>query len=104
MSLKAMEDLAGVEDRLRRQKADAQNAAKLAAAKAREDGEQLVAEAVRQAEAETAKLERATDEKAKAAASELARSSETERGALRSQAKKREEEAVSFVVERIVNG
>ena len=42
--------------------------------------------------------------KAMAAAETLAGKSEKERSTLRAKAKKREEEAVSFVVERIVNG
>ena len=104
MSLQAMETLASVEQRLRQQRSDAQAAAKQALADAREKGEGLVAEAVRKAGGEVSALIGRTEEAAKQDARELADKSRSERDALRAKAKKREEEAVSFVVERIVNG
>ena len=103
MSLQAMETLASVEEKLRQRRIDAQAAAKQAAADAREKGEQMVADAVSKANGETAVLLRETEEAAKAAAEKLAGKRKSDRDRLRSQARKREEEAVSFVVERIVN-
>ena len=104
MSLETMETLTAAEERLRQRRAEAQAAAKQAAADARESGERMIAEAVGRAGAEIGELARQTEEKAKAAAQTLATGSEADRGKLRSQAKERKEEAVSFVVERIVNG
>ena len=104
MSLETMETLAATEERLRQRRAEAQAAAKQAAADARETGEGMIAEAVSRAGAEIGKLARQTEEKAQAAAQSLASGSEADRSKLRAQAKQREEEAVSFVVERIVNG
>ena len=104
MSSNVMETLAAVEDRLKKQRTDAQNAAKQAAADAREEGERKIADAMQRAERELGALMRETDEKAKAAAASLAGESEEHRDGLRAQAKQREEEAVSFVIERIVNG
>ena len=104
MSLETMETLAATEERLRQRRAEAQAAAKQAAADARETGESLIAKAVERAGAEIGELARQTEEKAQTAAQNLAAGSEASRGNLRAQAKQREEEAVSFVVERIVNG
>ena len=64
----------------------------------------MIAEAVGLAGAEIGELARQTEEKARSAAQTLAGDSEADRGKLRNQAKERKEEAVSFVVERIVNG
>lgn len=103
MSLEAMETLASVEDRLRKQKAAAAAAVKQAAADAKVQGEAIIAEARQRAQEEIAALTRETDETAKAAARTLADQSEREREALRAKAKAREDEAVAFVVERIVS-
>ena len=104
MSLETMETLTATEERLRQRRAEAQAAAKQAAADARDTGERMIAEAVSRAGAEVGELARQTEEKAQAAARALAGGSEADRGKLRAQAKERKEEAVSFVVERIVNG
>ena len=104
MSLETMETLTAAEERLRQRRAEAQAAAKQAAADARETGERMIAEAVGRAGAEVGELARQTEEKAQAAAQTLAAGSETNRDKLRAQAEQRKEEAVSFVVERIVNG
>ena len=104
MSLEAMETLTSVEDRLRKQKADAAAAVKQAAVDARAQGEAIIAEARQKAQEEIAGLTRETDEKAKALARELAEANDRDRAALQAKAKTKEEEAVSFVVERIVNG
>lgn len=104
MSLEAMETLASVEERLKQKKADAAAKAKQAVADAREQGERMIADALKKAGEEVAALTRETDEKSAAAASVLAGEGATDRETLRTQANAREEEAVSFVVERIVNG
>ena len=66
-------------------------------------GEAIIAEARQRAQEEIAGLTRETDEAGKAAAQTLADQSEREREALRAGAKAKEEEAISFVVERIVS-
>lgn len=104
MSLEAMETLASVEERLKQRKADAAAKAKQSVADAREQGERLIAEALGKAASEIAALQAETDEKAKSAADALRGEGAAGRESLRTQAKQREEEAVSFVVERIVNG
>lgn len=104
MSLEAMETLSAVEERLKKQKADAQAAARTEAAKVREQGEQLLAQARRKADDEIAELQRQTDGKAKEAADKLSAASRDDREALRARAQTKEEEAISFIVERIVNG
>ena len=104
MSSNVMGTLAEVEERLRKQRADAAAAAKQAAASAREQGEQEVADAVKRAGREVSELISAAEARARKAADTLANGSAAERERLRDKAKKREEEAVSFVVERIVNG
>ena len=104
MSLEAMETLSAVEERLKKQKADAQTAARTEAAKAREDGEQLLTQARKKADDEIAELLRQTDGKAKEAADKLSAESRDDRENLRARAQTKEEEAISFVVERIVNG
>lgn len=104
MSLEAMETLSAVEERLKKQKADAIAAARTEAANAREKGEQLLTEARRKADGEIAELLRQTDGKAKEAADQLSAESRDDREALRARAQTKEEEAISFVVERIVNG
>ena len=104
MSLEAMETLAAVEERLKKQRADAAAAAKQAVLDAQNRGESLIAEARKKANDEISVLRGKTDTKAQAEAKELAEQSKRSRETLRAQAKKKEEEAVSFVVERIVNG
>ena len=104
MSLEAMETLSAVEERLKKQKADAAAAARTEAARAREQGEQLLAQARKKADDEIAELQRQTDGKAKEAADKLSAASRDDREALRQRAQTKEEEAISFIVERIVNG
>ena len=103
VSLEAMETLAAAEEKGRRMRADAAAAAKQSIADAREAGEQMIAEAVKKSTEEIAALARQTDEKAKADALELAGSNENRKAVLRAKAESRAEQAVSLIVERIVN-
>ena len=104
MSLEAMETLAASEERVRRMRADAAAAAKQSVADARESGEKLIAEAIRKASEEIDTLARESDEKAKADALELAGSNENRKAVMRARAESRAKQAVSLIVERIVNG
>ena len=103
MSREAMETLAASEEQVRRMRADAAAAAKQSIADARENGERLIAEAVRKAAEEVGELGRQADEKAKAEAMELAGSNENRKAVMRAKAESRAQEAVDLIVERIVN-
>ena len=103
MSLEAMETLAAAEEQVRRMRADAAAAAKQRVADAREAGEQMIADAIKKSSEEVAELARQSDEKAKADAVELAGSNENRKAVLRAKAESRAEQAVSLIVERIVN-
>ena len=103
MSLEAMETLAAAEEKVRRMRADAAAAAKQRIADARESGEKLIAEAIKRSAEEIDALARQSDEKAKAEAMELAGNNENRKAVLRAKAESRAEQAVSLIVERIVN-
>jgi vacuolar-type H+-ATPase subunit H len=98
-----METLAAAEEQVRRMRADAAAAAKQRVADAREAGEQMIADAIKKSSEEVAELARQSDEKAKADAVELAGSNENRKAVLRAKAESRAEQAVSLIVERIVN-
>ena len=104
MSREAMETLAASEERVRRMRADAAAAAKQSIADARENGERLIAEAIRKSAEEIGELTRQADEKAKADAMELAGNNENRKAVLRAKAESRAGQAVDLIVERIVNG
>ena len=103
MSREAMETLAASEEQVRRMRADAAAAAKQRIADARESGEKLIAEAIKRSAEEIDALARQSDEKAKAEAMELAGNNENRKAVLRAKAESRAEQAVSLIVERIVN-
>ena len=103
MSREAMETLAASEEQVRRMRADAAAAAKQSIADARENGERLIAEAVRKAAEEVGELGRQADEKAKAEAMELAGSNENRKAVMRAKAESKAQQAVDLIVERIVN-
>ncbi len=103
MSREAMETLAASEELVRRMRADAAAAAKQSIADARESGEKLIAEAIKRSAEEIDALARQSDEKAKAEAMELAGNNENRKAVLRAKAESRAEQAVSLIVERIVN-
>ncbi len=103
MSLEAMETLAASEERVRRMRADAAAAAKQSIADARESGEKLIAEAISKSAEEIDALAKQSDEKAKADALELAGSNENRKAVMRAKAESRARQAVSLIVERIVN-
>ena len=103
MSREAMETLAAAEEKVRRMRADAAAAAKQSIADARESGEKLIAEAIKRSAEEIDALARQSDEKAKAEAMELAGNNENRKAVLRAKAESRAEQAVSLIVERIVN-
>ena len=103
MSREAMETLAASEEQVRRMRADAAAAAKQSIAEARENGEKLIAEAIKKSAEEIGELARQSDEKAKAAALELAGSNENRKAVMRTKAESRAKQAVDLIVERIVN-
>ena len=103
MSREAMETLAASEEQVRRMRADAAAAAKQRIADARESGEKLIAEAIKRSAEEIDALARQSDEKAKAEAMELAGNNENRKAVMRAKAESRAEQAVSLIVERIVN-
>ncbi len=98
-----METLAASEERVRRMRADAAAAAKQSIADARESGEKLIAEAISKSAEEIDALAKQSDEKAKADALELAGSNENRKAVMRAKAESRARQAVSLIVERIVN-
>jgi len=104
LSFDAIETLNGVEERVKRMRADAAAEAKQNAANARKKGEQLVAEAIANADREVKEQLRLADEKARTAARALADNNENRKAALRARADARMDSASAFVVERIVNG
>jgi len=104
LSFEAIETLNGVEEKVRRLRAEAAAEAKQNAVNARKKGEQLVAEAIAKAEGEVREQLRLTDEKARAAARAKAENNENRKAALRARAEARMDSASAFVVERIVNG
>lgn len=103
MSLEAMETLAAAEEKVRRMRADAAAAAKQSIADARAEGEQRIADAIKKSAEEIDALTKQSDEKARADALELAGSNENRKAVLRAKAESRAEQAVSLIVERIVN-
>ena len=104
MSFEAIETLNGVEERVKRMRAEAAAEAKQNAVNARKKGEQIVAEAIANADKEVREQLHLADEKAKAAARALAENNENRKAALRARADSRMDSASAFVVERIVNG
>ena len=103
MSLEAMETLAAAEENVRRMRADSAAKAKQSIADARAEGEQRIADAIKKSAEEIEALARQSDEKARADALELAGSNENRKAVLRAKAESRAEQAVSLIVERIVN-
>ena len=104
MSQEAVTTLAALEEKLRRQRADAAAAAKEAVAAAKAQGEQMVADAVKRAGDEIGALRRQMEENAKAKAQEKASQLENREAGLRAKAEDKSAGAIALIVERIVNG
>ncbi len=104
MYLESIVSVSETETRMRQMKADAAVAAKKRVAEAKSAGEAMVAQAVKQAEAELLQLQHSADETAKDAARVLADSNETKKAVMRARAENRMDKAVELIVERIVNG
>ena len=104
MYLESIVTVSETENRMRQMKADAALAAKKQAAEAKADGEAMVADAVKKAEAEILQLQRSADDAAMVAARALADSNENKKAVMRAAAEARMDKAVELIVERIVNG
>ena len=104
MYLESIVAVSETENRMRQMKADAAVSAKKRVAETRAAGEAMVADAVKQAEAELTRLRHSADEAAKTEARALADSNETKKAVMRARAESRMDKAVELIVERIVNG
>ena len=104
MSFEAIETLNEVEEKVKRMRADAAAAAKQEALNTRKKGEQLVAEAIANADKEVKEQMRQAEDKATNNARALAETNENRKAVLRARAEARMDSASAFVVERIVNG
>lgn len=102
MSLEAMQFLAQAEEKVRQMKSAAAAEAKKRIADARLEGEAMLDEAVKRAERELDELDARANDEARKSAHELAEKNEAGKAAMRTAAQERMNEAVSFIVERIV--
>ena len=104
MSMEALDAIALAEEKARQTKAAAQQDAARSVEQARLLGEAALAAAEAKAADETRELLRRSDEKAKEDAAVLASNTRNRRAAMKARADKKQQDAVSFVLERIVNG
>jgi len=104
LSQEAVTTLTAVEERLRARRAAAGAEAKEAVAGAKAQGEQILAAAIKKAEAENAERMRQAEEKAKIYAQEKASAVGDIRETLQNKANLHMEQAIGLIVERIVNG
>ena len=104
MSLEAMKSIAAAEERVRQLKSENASDVKRKIAEAIADGEALVAEAVRKADAELALVNASAVSKAKESAQGLAGNSENRKAEMRARAESKMDKASELIVERIVNG
>lgn len=102
MSLEAIQFLAQAEEKARQMKSAAAAEAKERVADAHLRGEAMLDEAVKRAERELAELDECADSEARKNARELAEKNEANKAAMRTAARERMDEAISFIVERIV--
>ena len=104
MSMEALDAIALAEEKARQTKTAAQQDAARSVEQARLLGEAALAAAEAKAADETRELLRRSDEKAKEDAAVLASNTRNRRAAMKARADKKQQDAVSFVLERIVNG
>jgi len=104
MSQEAINTLTAVEERLKAQRAAAAAAEKEALTQAKLQGEQAIADAIAKAERENAALMQQTEDRAKAAAEEKLAVVARTKDELKAKTAARTEQAISLIVERIVNG
>jgi len=104
MYLESIVAVSETENRMRQMKADAAVSAKKRVAETKAEGEAMVADALKKAEAELVQLQHSADETAKTEAKSLADSNETKKAVMRARAENRMDKAVELIVERIVNG
>ncbi len=104
VSLEAMQFLAAEEERLRRERADAQAEARARRAEAKRRGEAALAEAEERARLELAEMLAQAEAKAENSARELFAGNRASAEAMKSAADANMDKAASFIVERIVNG
>ena len=102
MSLEAMQFLAAAEDQVRQMKAASAASAKKRIADTRLAGEALLEEAMKKAERELDELSAAANEEAKKSAHELAAKNEAGKSEMEAAAHAKMDQAVAFIVERIV--
>lgn len=104
MSQEAVTILTALEERIRRQRADAAAKARETVAAAIAQGEQMVDDAAKRAENEISVLQQQTKAAAEAAAREKAAQLADKEAALRATAEARSAAAIALITERIVNG
>ena len=104
MSLEAIQFLTQTEEKARHMKAEAAAAAKKRIADARMDGETMLEEALKKAEAELDAISAALAEEAEKNALELEQRNRDLRLQMEAAAKDKMTEAVDLIVERIVTG
>jgi len=103
VSLEAMQILVQAEEKVRVMKAESAAAAKKRIADAKLAGEATLAEAVKKAQRELDRLSEEADDKAKQSAHELAARNEASKAGMKAAAQSKMDQAVAFIVERIVN-
>lgn len=104
MAIEAIDAVMDAENKARTAKAEAAALSKKLVAEAEERGADAIENAKKKAAEEIADLMRKAGDKAKNEALELARSTENRKAAMSVRAAGRTNKAVSFVIERIVNG
>ncbi|MGI6029489.1 MAG: hypothetical protein ACOX81_08765 [Candidatus Heteroscillospira sp.] len=103
MSLEAIKTISEAEEQAKNIRAQAAAEAKRIAGEAESAGRAAVEAAEKKAAEELAGLTQKADEKAVASAKTLAAENDRQKAGLRSRAEKRMDDAVSLIVERIVN-
>jgi len=103
MYLDSLVSITQTEERLKQAKVDAAQAAKKRLTDAGAEGEAMIAEAAARAEEEIRELTKKADENVRGSILELAATNENKKAVMKAKAESRMEEAVGFIVERIVN-
>lgn len=103
MSLEAIKAISEAEENAKAAKADAAALSKKLLAEAEENGKLAVEDAKKKAEEEIRDLKRKAGEKATEIAHELSRTTENRKASMLVKANSRTDQAVSLVIERIVN-
>ena len=104
MSLEAIRFLSETEEKARQMKAAAAANAKKQVAEARLAGENMMEEALRDAEAKLEAMNSAVVSEALDSAENLARENEAAKARMNERAQEKMPEAIAFIVERIVKG